>query len=108
VHTQTWADTRERLAQAWVESPLLAQHGIQKVALLVPEAPKLTGSTTELTAAVERLDELREHLLGLTTRQEGLQAELDAAMRREEALQGRRGATQAEVDAVVGARTKAE
>jgi exonuclease SbcC len=108
VHTQTWSDTRERLAQAWVESPLLAQHGIQKVALLVPEAPKLTGSTTELTAAMERLDELRDHLLGLTQRQEGLQAELDTIQRRAEGLQARRGATQAEVDAVVAARTRAE
>lgn len=103
-----WREHLGRLEEAWLESALLAKHGIQKVALLLPPAPKRTGSTTEVVEAVERLDQIRAALLEETEAREGLSKELEGLREKEEALQSRRGATQAEVEAAIAARTKSE
>jgi len=105
---QAWSKHLSRLEEAWLESALLAKHGVQKIALLLPRAPKLTGSTTEVAEAIERLDRLREGLLEETEAQASLTAAIEACREKEEALQSRRGATQAEVDGAVAARAKSE
>lgn len=72
---EQWAARREALTLVWVDSSLLARHGVQRWALTLPETP----DGAELATLADRLVELERALVARAEEDEALGAALERA-----------------------------
>lgn len=76
---QDWVSRREAMELVWLDSPLLAQRRIGRIALTLPDVPKARGGMRDIEKATAMMRDHAAELYGLVERDEAAAEALEQA-----------------------------